>query len=281
MNRKNFISRVLAVSGLSAIPAQWVKSYTKIYLLQCFIAGFQYYKGPSLLGSMKEGDMLELVREPANKYDDCAIALHFNNQKIGFIPAAENETLSRLLDAGVVELMAEITHVKKGAAAWENVCIAVYVLKESNEPLPEHAGYLTELDTPHYHSLKHKDGRVSRVEKRDEDWYGQILEQCNGSDGMAYGLVCPIMTRQEIWRLHQGDFVAVHKDEMSKTNGGKKLIDSLGQAASDIDAVFDKDGYIVLQTEKLSDFLKEGYEFGLIKDKLGRNFLELKFHFSY
>lgn len=154
MNRKGFISKLLALDGFAAIPKLWVKSYTKIYLLQCFVAGFRYYKGPALLETMKAGDMLQLVREPKNKYDECAIALHFNNEKIGFIPAAENAMPSRLLDAEVVELMAEITHPETDAATWENVRIAVYVLKEITAPMPSKAKYLTQQDTPVYRSLK-------------------------------------------------------------------------------------------------------------------------------
>ena len=154
MNRKGFISKFLALGGLAAIPKHWIKSYTKIYLLQCFVAGFRYYRGPALLEAMKAGDMLELVREPNNEHDESAIALHFNNEKIGFIPAQENEMLSRLLDARVVELMAEITHLEPDAATWENVQIAVYVLKESTAPIPAEGEYLTQLDTPNYRSLK-------------------------------------------------------------------------------------------------------------------------------
>ncbi len=60
--------------------------YKKYYLLQCFVRGFRFYEGPNLLGGMAEGHELELVREPDNEYDDCAIALYWNGKKIGFIP---------------------------------------------------------------------------------------------------------------------------------------------------------------------------------------------------
>lgn len=75
-----------------------------------FVAGLKYYKGPRLLNNMKEGDMLEMVREPGNPYDTNAIALHWNRHKIGFEPAASNDILAKLLDADALELHAEITH---------------------------------------------------------------------------------------------------------------------------------------------------------------------------
>jgi hypothetical protein len=168
MDRKGFIAYFLSLGGLAAIPKHWIKSYTKVYLLQCFVAGFRYYKGPELLGKMQTGDMLELVREPNNEHDACAIALHFNNEKIGFIPAQENEMLSRLLDAQVVELMAEVTFLEHNAATWENVRIAVYVLKESSVALPAQGEYLTQLETPKYTSLKRGDN-VFRIHYEEGD----------------------------------------------------------------------------------------------------------------
>lgn len=38
-----------------------------------------------MLHQMQEGDMLELVREPENKHDDCTIALHHNMQNDGLV----------------------------------------------------------------------------------------------------------------------------------------------------------------------------------------------------
>lgn len=43
--------------------------------------------------------MVELRHEPENKYDYFAIAVYFNNQKIGFLPAFENIALANLKDA--------------------------------------------------------------------------------------------------------------------------------------------------------------------------------------
>src|SRR5690606_8487136 len=121
MNRSSFVKSLIGMFGLSAVPLEWIKQYQKIYLLQCFIRGFRFHKGQSMLNLMKEGDMLELVREPDNEYDNCAIALHFNKEKIGYIPRESNEILSRLIDSGAVELLAEITHLEPKAKAWENV----------------------------------------------------------------------------------------------------------------------------------------------------------------
>lgn len=76
MTRHTFIRGLIGTFGLAVIPKGPVRRYSKIYLLQSFIRGFRFYEGPGLLGSMKEGDMPELVRERDNPHDSCAVALH-------------------------------------------------------------------------------------------------------------------------------------------------------------------------------------------------------------
>ena len=155
MNRSGFLKQLLASLAIGKLPETITKNFRKIYLLQCFIAGFRHYEGLNHLGLMKEGDLLELVREPENVYDSCAIALHWRGKKIGFIPASTNEMLSFLLDADAVSLFAVVTHVERSAKPWENVAIAVYFVQEFNKELPAHASYLTRIETPHYHTVRH------------------------------------------------------------------------------------------------------------------------------
>lgn len=42
-----------------------------------------------------------LVREPNNKYDRFAIAIHVQGRKIGYLPAFENVVIAKMMDAGV------------------------------------------------------------------------------------------------------------------------------------------------------------------------------------
>ncbi len=186
MKRSDFIKGVIGFLGLSVLPQKMFTRYRRYYLLQSFVRGFRFYEGSQLLHQMKEGDLLELVRENNNAFDPKAIALHFNNKKIGFIPREDNDLLSRLIDADVVPLHAEITHLNKEAREWENVHIGVYVQKETNEPVATNARYLTVLETPKYRTLKiNKDEVASiRYENRadEEDiidadsFYNSIIE---------------------------------------------------------------------------------------------------------
>lgn len=129
MNRKTFLSNLLGLGGLSILPRQWINSSRSVLLLECFVAGFKYYEGLKLLSAMREGDTLELVREPDNIYDECAIALRYNDKKIGFIPASKNEMLSNLLDNNILELRTEILTLDPSARPWEQVYLGVFCVK--------------------------------------------------------------------------------------------------------------------------------------------------------
>ena len=164
MHRSAFLKQLIASIAIGKLPVALTKSFRKIYLLQCFVAGFRHYEGMQLLPQLKEGDLLELVREPANEYDACAIALHWQGKKIGFIPADINEMLSYLLDAEALSLFAVITHLAETAQPWEHVAIAVYFVQEVNKDLPAHASYLTLIEAPHYRTL-HKKEEATRQSK--------------------------------------------------------------------------------------------------------------------
>lgn len=154
MKRSDFVKKLIASVVIGKLPLSMTKDFRKIYLLQCFVAGFRHYEGINFIDKMKEGDLLELVREAANSYDTCAIALLWQGKKIGFIPASINEMLSYLLDAEALSLFAVITHLEKESQPWENVAIAVYFVQEVNKKLPSHASYLTTIEAPHYLTLK-------------------------------------------------------------------------------------------------------------------------------
>lgn len=171
MHRSEFLKNLLGSLVIGKLPLSVTKEFRKIYLLQCFVAGFRHYQGMKLLNEMKEGDLLELVREPNNEHDDCAIALNWRGKKIGYIPASTNEMLSYLLDAEALSLFAVITHLEKNAQPWENVAVAVYFIQEANDQLPAHADYLARIEAPHYRTLHRKEKRKPVKEPDYDDLF--------------------------------------------------------------------------------------------------------------
>lgn len=181
MNRSDFLQRLIGLGLFGKLPVSVLYTKRKVYLLQCFVAGFRHYKGMELLNEMEVNDFVELRREPNNEYDDFAIALYWQQEKIGFVPADLNEMIARLLDASALPLLATITHLNREVKPWENVVIAVYFLQEERESLPEHASYLGQLAKPNYKTLpkKREPKNVKEEENLMDDlfnYYERIID---------------------------------------------------------------------------------------------------------
>lgn len=149
MHRKDFLKGLIASAIIKPSIIKDDVEFVKIFIAQDFVAGFQYYDGIKSLEYMKTGDVLNLIREPENTYDDNAIALYWQNHKIGFVPRDINTVLAALLDAKDLNLIAEITYLEKNVETWECVAFAISYLKEKRmeEKVPQ---YLTTLDSPKY-----------------------------------------------------------------------------------------------------------------------------------
>lgn len=61
----------------------------KIY--EGFIAGTKHHSG--LSSGVQEGDKLDLVHEPSNKFDPKAIRIDFGGHKLGYIKAKDTDIL--------------------------------------------------------------------------------------------------------------------------------------------------------------------------------------------
>ncbi len=77
----------------------------RILVLKTGIAGMQFCIAneaeQSALNAIAPGTELLLYREPDNKYDKWAIAVHLTEEdQIGFLSRYKNETIARMMDAG-------------------------------------------------------------------------------------------------------------------------------------------------------------------------------------
>ena len=285
MQRSDFIKGIIGFLGISALPASMVKQYHRYYLLQSFVRGFRFYEGLKLLDEMHEGDLLEMLREPANEYDPKAIALCFNQHKIGFIPKEDNDILSRLMDADVVKLQAEITHLNKEAKAWENVHIGVYVLKETNEPITENAKYLTVLETPYYRTIKmdsQKTADVYFTDDEEEDildaeaFYETMVE--NSRDNSIYNFLhIDFESGQNLQQvINEGRMIVNHR-HLPEDLKIDKVIKALNEGVIGLDAYFDKSGYVVANVNRVAGLSARIDKVTNVLDKAGRIFYEIQF----
>jgi len=68
------------------------------------IAGFTYYNGVDVFENLKIGTKLLLQAEPENKFDPNAVAIYYQEDKLGFVPKANNQLLRKFLNLGHSDL---------------------------------------------------------------------------------------------------------------------------------------------------------------------------------
>lgn len=170
MKRSDFLRRLIGITGFGLFNVQALIPKRKIYLQQFFVAGFKHYRGMQLLSHMQVNDLLELKREPENMHDLSAIALYWQQEKIGYVPAEQNEILAKLLDAQALPLLGMITHLKRDVKPWENVVAAIYFLQDDTIIIPPHADYLRQLQKPVYRTTK---------KEVKEELFDQLFENDN------------------------------------------------------------------------------------------------------
>jgi hypothetical protein len=68
------------------------------------IAGFNYYDAIDVFYDLRIGTPLSLKAEPQNPYDPAAVAIYYQNVKLGFVPRTQNEHLSKFLNLGHTDL---------------------------------------------------------------------------------------------------------------------------------------------------------------------------------
>ena len=75
--------------------------FEDIYLITVNVAGLDYTDDLDIIfPKIKKESYLELFREKNNQYDDKAIVVKFEGEKIGYVPRKHNIILANLMDAG-------------------------------------------------------------------------------------------------------------------------------------------------------------------------------------
>jgi len=125
MNRRLF-TQLLFTSPFTVPVMVSVRSYpsTSLLIQTSPLAGFQYYAGEKLWAKMRQGDLLDMLREPGNPYDKRAVALFWNGYKIGYIPRRENTAITQMLDRQM-SLTANISNLNQSDDPWERIEITI------------------------------------------------------------------------------------------------------------------------------------------------------------
>ena len=101
----------------------------KVHLTNFHIAGFSYWDGCEAFKHLKIGTKLFFVREENNKFDPYAVAIYYNEFKLGFIPRGENHDISKYLDMGWDDLYdVRITRITPDAHPENQVEVVVKIV---------------------------------------------------------------------------------------------------------------------------------------------------------
>ena len=83
--------------------------------------------------NLKIGTKLQFEREADNKFDPYAVAIYYNDLKLGFIPRGENHDISKFLDMGWGDMYeARIHRITPDAHPEEQVEVIGYVKKNAD-----------------------------------------------------------------------------------------------------------------------------------------------------
>ncbi len=92
------------------------------------VAGFQFWDGATVVGSIQAGDELELVPEPDNPHDPEAVALRWRGTKLGYVPASQNHLVALLAHFGHGDVLeCRVIKADPKLDPWDQVTAAVYV----------------------------------------------------------------------------------------------------------------------------------------------------------
>jgi hypothetical protein len=127
MSRRAFLKSLTALVGGFALPAiahakpnlgTWKTMQTSP------LAGFQYHHGEALWPQLAVGQMLQLVREPDNRYDDRAVRVEWQGHKMGYISRLDNAAVSQLLDRRET-MEAAIVGLANSSNPWDRIRMEV------------------------------------------------------------------------------------------------------------------------------------------------------------
>jgi hypothetical protein len=125
MRRRGFARSLVGLFGLSGLapvlsPAASVTRVRPVLLQSSPVAGFQYHEGEAVWALLSCGEALDLVREPANPYDEKAVRVEWRGRKLGYVPRGENHAVAQMMDRGET-LSARVSSLQAGTNPWERI----------------------------------------------------------------------------------------------------------------------------------------------------------------
>jgi len=97
-------------------------------LLHTHLAGFSHWNGIFLFSKLQIGTELRIQAEPENRYDSDAVAVFFEDKKIGYIPRRENSEIAKFCRQGYADIFdVRINRISPAENPENLIGIAVYI----------------------------------------------------------------------------------------------------------------------------------------------------------
>ena len=137
---KDLLALLNSIDTDEGMPVPFERS---IFLLGTQVAGTSFRKNmDELYEKLNEGDLVKLVREPENKYDEYAIRIDTNSDqplgyvpsekvpddeylKLGYVPRVNNKILARLMDAG--KYLYGVVRLKEMDRSFHHIVVKIYM----------------------------------------------------------------------------------------------------------------------------------------------------------
>lgn len=104
-----------------------------------YIAGVQHHLLNTVINQLEEGDELDLVPEPTNKFDPNAIRIEYDGVMCGYVPKKFSAEVAALLGMEA-ELSCTITKLTPSAKPWEQCEVIIKELENEGSSDPEYDG---------------------------------------------------------------------------------------------------------------------------------------------
>ncbi len=118
---------LLALIGTEGINALGLPK-REIFLLDIVVAGTTFCPiVQELVPTLLPDTVLRMVRQPQNEYDENAIAIYYEEYRIGYVPQELNLVISRLMDAGK-EFYVRVVLVKK-IHEWVRISAKLFMIE--------------------------------------------------------------------------------------------------------------------------------------------------------
>jgi len=127
MQRRIFFRALFGGLGAAMTSRHILAGDSTVLIQESPVAGFQFYCGDAVWPSLRVGKKLSLVREAFNDHDRDAVAVYFQDEKLGFVPRQENRAIAQMLDRGE-SLEARIAGLIDEEDPWRRIRISIFLV---------------------------------------------------------------------------------------------------------------------------------------------------------